>query len=198
MPKRKPTLACERYTRSGVSACKTVPRPRRGSLGFIAWSAPSQSATLFVGRNRGNRPGNRTGVCAGAPKVSPLERAEDIVLELRTRQVGRDDAGLTRMEARGVYEGVKEPAVAIQVFASEHDKSWKGFRKNIGKIAETLAQGTCQDEIIVVYDDSDKRESVSYAWTDRKGELFQPAGDKHIVTRLEREYRRAKPKKRSR
>jgi len=103
---------------------------------------------------------------------------------MRSKQVGAKNAGLTRMKARGIYQGAKENTVAIQIFPSELDGSWRGFKKNIAKIAETLTAGTCQDEVLVVFDDGDRKHTYSHAWTDEDGTVFKPAGNKRLIKKL--------------
>lgn len=178
MPRR---FTCERHTPKGRASCA---KATKKGLGYVEWDAPSASATLLVGRTRGTRPGNRTGACAKAPRETPLERPEDAVFEMRSKQVGAKNAGLTRMKARGIYQGAKENTVAIQIFPSELDGSWRGFKKNIAKIAETLTAGTCQDEVLVVFDDGDRKHTYSHAWTDEDGTVFKPAGNKRLIKKL--------------
>lgn len=145
-------------------AFEATGRPR--SLGRVDDYGPTQSATLYVGRNRGHEPANRRGSCARAPETYSLTRLDDTFLAARAAQVGRKDTGATRTTGKGWYKGDPESAAAYAVIhiPNDREQSYEAFRQNMNRLAETMAQRLCQDSVIVVHDDGDRKKSCGAEW----------------------------------
>lgn len=117
-------------------------------LGSIEWEGPSKSATIFVGRAKGEKPENQAGRCATAPETASIQSIDRWFTMVRAAQIGRENVGATRLEAAGWYKGAPEESVSYQVFPDDSETE-VSFKSNMRTLAEDLAEHFCQDSIIV-------------------------------------------------
>ena len=138
------------------------PRP----LGRTDDYGTTQSATIFVGMDRGLEPSNTRGVCAVQPKKFGVLSLDREFLKVRRDQVGKQNTGGTRTTGKGWYQGKAEKAAAYEIvfIASKREKSYKHFRGNMNRMAEKMGKKFCQDAVIVVHNDGDKRKSCGAVW----------------------------------
>src|SRR5262245_7915977 len=96
-----------------VNKCK--PSPRRKGLSGAAWDAPTRSATIIIGQNKGHQPESRSAHCTAAPEVFSSEGIDLQFQRLRAEQVGRRNVAATRYQNRGWYKGQPEPSMGGEV-----------------------------------------------------------------------------------
>lgn len=137
----------------------TAPSRALGSIGDVEEYGDSRSVTLLVGRNKGKDPANRTGRCRTLPEEAKTVQYDELFIEARAAQIGRENVGATRTEGKGWYRGDPEKAVAYQVafVPSPREKTYEAFKRNMNRLAESLATKLCQDSILVVRDDGRRR-----------------------------------------
>lgn len=127
-------------------------------LGTIDPYGRSRSATLYIGRKRGKNRQNQTARCKRLIKRElPIRTVDQIFIDLRCSQVGRENVGATRHTGAGWYQGQPESSLSYEVvfIPSAREKSYRAFTKNIKKLAEKMSNRLCQDSIIIVTDDGD-------------------------------------------
>lgn len=137
----------------------TAPSRALGALGDVEEYGASRSVTLLVGRNKGKQPANRTGRCRALPEEAKAAQYDELFIEERARQIGHENVGATRTEGKGWYRGDPEKAVAYQVafVPNDREKTYATFKRNMNRLAESLAARLCQDSILVVRDDGRRR-----------------------------------------
>lgn len=134
-------------------------------LGRTLWEAPTVSATILVGANRGEQPRNNTGFCRKQPRKFTQKQLDETVIGIRTFQL--DNHGLTpnqvrknlaasRIEQRGWYKGAPEQSAS---FLFVHNPGIPGeetpakFQAAMKRLGELVGGSLCQDEVIVVFQD---------------------------------------------
>lgn len=151
--------------RTCIGRCK--PRKRRGrGLGRVEWDAPTRTATIYVGQNRGNEQRSREGDCRRAPSAYSAKTIDKHFRKLREAQVGAGYVGATRMQNKGWYKGVGEASMAYQVIHDPYvpgESEWSDFQKRMNQVAETLAKRVCQDEVLVTFDDGNGKHTCSFS-----------------------------------
>ncbi len=168
---------------------------------------PNRVATFYVGLHPGKK-SRRRADCADAPSSIPVDVADQAFLSLRAEQVG-SHVGATRLRAEGWYEAEPEPSLVYQIVyvPSEYEHSPRSFVRNMESLAERLAAELCQDEIIVVYDDSLHRVALGADPMEPRvrpaSRAEIPAGLRHHArrwghSRVAAKRRRKSPQRRSR
>lgn len=155
------------HQRAKREGCGWAPRATR-RFGDVESYGRSRTATLYVGRKRGLNKQNRTARCKRAyagRKQIPIKAVDEAFIDIRAKQVGRENVGATRRKGAGWYQGQPEDALSYEVvfIPSAKEKDYKKFTKNMYKMGEKLANRLCQDSVIVVTDDGDIR-SAAGAW----------------------------------
>lgn len=136
---------------------------RPSGFGKVVSFGPARGATLIVGLNKGNREANRTGACAIKPaKFSPTQ-VDETFIDVRTGQVGAKSVGATRAVGKGWYEGAPEKSVAYSVvyIKNDREKTYATFKRNMEELAERIGGKLCQDSVLIIHDNSDKRRTRS-------------------------------------
>ena len=130
-----------------------------GRIGDVDPYGPSRKATFYVGLERGKEPQNRSPRCERVRSPIAPQTADDVFLELRQRQVGMENVGGTRRKGRGWYQGSSEDSLSYEVvfIPNNREKNYRTFLKNMRRLAEGMAHGLCQDSVILVADNGDKR-----------------------------------------
>lgn len=130
-----------------------------GDIGKVVDYGPARRATLIVGLNKGKSTQNRTGACRVQPASFSPERADEILIEERARQVGRSNVGATRSMGKGWFEGKPERSVAYDIIniPNQDEPSYTKFKKNMENLAERIGDKLCQDAVIVVHDTGKSR-----------------------------------------
>jgi hypothetical protein len=141
-----------------------------GRLGRVDDYGPTQTATLYVGQDKGGERPNREGVCQRAPERVTVRDMDRTFLRHRVKQVGREATGATRITGKGWYKGKPEDATKYEVIYIPNDRegSYAKFRKNMNKLAEKMGKKLCQDSVIVVHNDGNKAQSCGAVWYDRR------------------------------
>lgn len=153
--KKRRTVTC-------LGRCK----PLRSSLGRLEWKAPTRTATIFVGQNKGKKRRSNEGHCATAPSAYDAGAIDRQFSRIRGQQVGHENVGATRMQNRGWYKGDEEASVAYQVIHDPYapgESEWGTFVKRMKTIAERLSKSVCQDEVLVTFDDGKGKTTYSYS-----------------------------------
>ncbi len=130
-----------------------------GRVGDVDPYGPAQTATFFVGMVRGRERQNRTPRCMRLRSPIPKKRADEAFLELRRRQVGAENVGATRRSGRGWYQGTPEESLSYEVvfIPNAREKTFRSFLKNMRRLSEGMASALCQDSVIMVADNGNKR-----------------------------------------
>lgn len=136
--------------------------PRR-RFGKVVDYGPAKGATLIVGLNKGRKAVNRMGVCRAKPSTFVQDFADDQLIALRAAQVGKENVGATRVRGRGWYAGAPEKSASYQLvyIPNAVEKTYAQFKRNVERLAERMGETLCQDEVLVVHDDSDRRRTKS-------------------------------------
>lgn len=147
-----------------------VPRSRRqlGALGrglaSLTDETPASGATIFVGRTRGREEKNAKGKCKRRFSLfrqdkHPADVVDRAFVGHRISQVGEKHFGASAAVGTGYFEGDAEDNHVYQVlyFPNDAEPTWAAFKANIGRIGEALARDLCQDSVLLVFDDGDRR-----------------------------------------
>ena len=132
-------------------------------LGKVDPYGRSRSATLYIGRKRGQERQNQTARCKRLIKRElSISVVDETFISLRCAQVGRKNIGATRRTGAGWYQGEPESSLSYEIvfIPSAREKSYKAFIRNINKLAEKMSSRLCQDSIIIVTDDGDIRSAA--------------------------------------
>jgi hypothetical protein len=134
-------------------------------LGRVDRYGPTQSAIFYVGQRRGNKSAQRQR-CRHAPTKISVTKTDQGFVKLRSQQVGKDNTGGTRISGKGWYEGRTEPSASYEVVYIPNSKepSYRRFRHNMNRLAEAMGKEFCQDSVIVVHNDGDKRTTCGATW----------------------------------
>lgn len=125
----------------------------------------TKSVHLFVGLKRGEKStAQRGAVCERLPKQLQPRTVDRAVVsawketfEKGTRKL---NVSMSRVAGRGWWQGKAEPSHQYTVFLDgENEQNLASLTRNLTKAAEIVADKLCQDSIIVVSDDGDKRRS---------------------------------------
>lgn len=138
-------------------------RRRAPRLGKVVDYGPARGATLIVGMNKGKKAVNRMGKCKLAPATFIQQYADDTLIALRAAQVGEENVGATRVRGKGWYQGKPEKSATYQLvfIPNAREKTYAQFKKSVERLAERMGEMMCQDEVLVVHDDSDKKRTKS-------------------------------------
>lgn len=138
-------------------------------LGRVDSYGATQTATLYVGLDKGKDEHNRGGRCKRLPAKAGVAKVDETFVRTRARQVGRENTGATRIKGKGWFEGRPEQSAAYEVvfIPSNKESTYQAFRQNINRLAERMAKQLCQDSVIVVHNDGRKRETCGATWWDR-------------------------------
>lgn len=125
--------------------------------GYATYGATTK-ATLYIGRKAGLR--NKF---VDEGKILPKQTVLRIVGNLRTAQVGFDQASSTILVAEGRYKGQREPAIIVEIAytGAPEDGSKKGFKHNIRSLAELAAEKLGQREILIELLTNNRTETVT-------------------------------------
>ena len=129
-------------------------------LGRVQTYGPARAVTIVVGQNKGRKPENRAGRCARLPQAFSVEAVDRAFVELRTAQSGRAAIAATRVAGKGWYEGSPEKSVAYEIAfikGAVPEKNFREFRVSMDRLAEGLAERFCQDSVLIIRDDGDRR-----------------------------------------
>lgn len=155
--------------RRRFSRHRFVPSGNPRTLGRTDDYGATQSATVYVGQDRGLEPANRRGACAAKPRAFSVQTLDREFLRIRRQQVGKENTGGTRTTGKGWYQGKPEKAAAYEVvfIPNKHESSYDKFRQNMNRLAEKMGKKLCQDAVIVVHNDGDRRRSCGAVWYER-------------------------------
>ena len=126
----------------------------------------TRTITLAVGRNKGVEEKNQTAKCARKPREFSVQAVDEIFESSRRSQVGVGAVGATRQATKGWYRGEPEKSVTYQVtyIPNAKEKSFRVFKANMDRLAETLAERFCQDSVLILRDDGRKRSTAEATW----------------------------------
>jgi hypothetical protein len=128
--------------------------------GYAAARKQTPKATLVIGRIAGLDYGEwREG-----DKI-PSRSVEGTVVGRRAEQVGVAHTGLTRIDARGVYQGGSEPSARVTLVwvKSSAEKTPQEFFRNMPKLAQRVASDLAQREVLIEWDAPMRRGRVDRA-----------------------------------
>lgn len=157
-------------TRTKVHQAKTLDASRftpdagaGTALGEVTDYGETRTATLLVGLEKGKHDANNEGACARRPNKFSVGEADRAFETGRLMQVGEKNVAATRRTGKGWFEGRPEKSVAYEIvfIPSDAEPTYPDFIANVNKLAAAIGGGLCQDSVLVVHDDSDKRHTVA-------------------------------------
>jgi hypothetical protein len=165
------TRGAKRVEETGALFGGFDPKGRPKTLGKVDSYGPTQSATLYIGQNRGHDAPNRAGTCKRKPESFSLTKMDNLFIKNRAKQVGREETGATRTTGKGWFRGKPEKSAAYEVvyIPNADEKSYRSFRNNMNRLAEKLGKELCQDSVIIVHNDGDRRNTCDAIWHQRGG-----------------------------
>jgi hypothetical protein len=148
-----------------LKGARVKSRRALGQVGRLVGKSPLETATLYVGLDRGKADRNQTGRCAKQPGTLLLEDADTVFLGARRMQVGAAAFG-TRFSTQGVYRDSPESGAVYQVaLVPEYSgEAPQTFRENMRKLATKMSRMLCQDEVLLVLDGPSGRATERHTW----------------------------------
>ncbi len=152
----------------GVQALTSSKQPKRKStLGRATWDAPTSSATLIIGQNKGKLPPNRKdGFCNLRPSKFSAAQVEATVRSIRQMQLQDQNPTASRADVKrmysassshqkGWYQGDAEKSVSL-TFHNE-GTSDAAFQASMRHLADRVSSVLCQDSVLLSFDTPGRR-----------------------------------------
>ncbi len=169
----------KRFNFRGRSFAPTGKAERIGAtrnLGRIDEYGPARTITLLVGQDKGTDPRNQGAACRRVTDKLTVAQVDSKFFELRSTQVDKEFVGATRQAGKGWYKGEPEASVAFEVAyippeggGSPSEPTFATFSANMNRLAESMAKALCQDSILIIRDDGNKRSVAAAIWENGDG-----------------------------
>ncbi len=144
---------------------------RYKGFGRVEEYGAARTISLLVGQNKGNEPRNTDGACKRKPTRFTVDDVDRAFFRLRAAQVGREFVGATAQSGRGWFEGDPESSIAFEIAyippeggGPPNEATFKEFQDNMNRLAESMAEDLCQDSVLIIRDDGDKRSVAAAVW----------------------------------
>jgi len=169
----------------------------RKGLGRATWDAPTSSATLIVGQNKGKLAPNRSGFCSARPSKFSASQVEATVRSIRETQLQDQNPTVSRAEVKrmysassshqkGWYKGDAEKSVAI-TFHNEGVPD-EAFQASMRHLADRVSSVLCQDSVLLSFDSPGRRGAEGRSTSDEptREDLEERANAQRAFTRRPR------------
>lgn len=182
---------------AGVRALAVASKPKSKPLGRATWDAPTSSATLIVGQNKGKLPSNRSGFCSARPSKFSAAQVEQTVRSIREMQLQDQNPTASRSDVKrmysassshqkGWYQGDAEKSVAI-TFHNEGAPD-AAFQASMRHLADRVSSVLCQDSVLLSFDTPGRRGAEGRSTSDSptREDLEERANAQRAFTRRPR------------